>query len=310
MLQKRKVVIVGVGNVGAATAFCMVNQGICDELGLIDYNREKAYGEVLDLVHSIAFMDRNMHVKLADYSDCADCDVLVITASAPMTKENDRMVALQSSAKIVESIVTEAKQNGFNGYIVIASNPVDIMAYWAWKCSGMDPSRIIGTGTLLDSARLQTHLSTACGVDPKSVDAYVLGEHGDTEMIPWSTVRIGGKSLEKIMEDNPDKLRQDMLEDIHQQVIKDGWEIFNRKGNTCYGIGASTTKIVRAILWNESIVLPVSTYIKDKDVFASLPAILDHTGVNDIVSIDMTEEEAEQFNHSGDILRNYIEKLM
>ena len=143
MIKKRKVVIVGAGNVGASTAFCMINQGICDEIVLIDMNTERAKGETLDMIHSIAFMNRNMEIKLGDYTDCKDADVLVITASAPMGKENDRLVALKSSSKIVTSIVSSAIENGFNGFIVVVSNPVDIMTYVAYKVSGLPANQII-----------------------------------------------------------------------------------------------------------------------------------------------------------------------
>ena len=222
MIKKRKVVIVGAGNVGASTAFCMINQGICDEIVLIDMNTERAKGETLDMIHSIAFMNRNMEIKLGDYTDCKDADVLVITASAPMGKENDRLVALKSSSKIVTSIVSSAIENGFNGFIVVVSNPVDIMTYVAYKVSGLPANQIIGSGTLLDSARLQCHIADCIDVDPKSIHAYVLGEHGDSEMIPWSTVRVGGKDIYQIIKDNPTRMNEGMFESIHEAVKKDG----------------------------------------------------------------------------------------
>ena len=295
MIKKRKVVIVGAGNVGASTAFCMINQGICDEIVLIDMNTERAKGETLDMIHSIAFMNRNMQIKLGDYTDCKDADVLVITASAPMGKENDRLVALKSSSKIVTSIVSSAMENGFNGFIVVVSNPVDIMTYVAYKVSGLPANQIIGSGTLLDSARLQCHIADCIDVDTKSIHAYVLGEHGDSEMIPWSTVRVGGKGIYQIIKD------------------KDGWEIFNRKGNTCYGIAASTTRIVRALMFNESVVLPVSTYLDGQygqdGVFTSVPAILDATGVKEVVEIEMTKEEKEQFDSSCSHLQSFYKEV-
>ena len=300
MIKKRKVVIVGAGNVGASTAFCMINQGICDEIVLIDMNTERAKGETLDMIHSIAFMNRNMQIKLGDYTDCKDADVLVITASAPMGKENDRLVALKSSSKIVTSIVSSAMENGFNGFIVVVSNPVDIMTYVAYKVSGLPANQIIGSGTLLDSARLQCHIADCIDVDTKSIHAYVLGEHGDSEMIPWSTVRVGGKGIYQIIKDN-------------EAVKKDGWEIFNRKGNTCYGIAASTTRIVRALMFNESVVLPVSTYLDGQygqdGVFTSVPAILDATGVKEVVEIEMTKEEKEQFDSSCSHLQSFYKEV-
>ena len=313
MIKKRKVVIVGAGNVGASTAFCMINQGICDEIVLIDMNTERAKGETLDMIHSIAFMNRNMQIKLGDYTDCKDADVLVITASAPMGKENDRLVALKSSSKIVTSIVSSAMENGFNGFIVVVSNPVDIMTYVAYKVSGLPANQIIGSGTLLDSARLQYHIADCIDVDTKSIHAYVLGEHGDSEMIPWSTVRVGGKGIYQIIKDNPTRMNEGMFDSIHEAVKKDGWEIFNRKGNTCYGIAASTTRIVRALMFNESVVLPVSTYLDGQygqdGVFTSVPAILDATGVKEVVEIEMTKEEKEQFDSSCSHLQSFYKEV-
>ena len=287
MIKKRKVVIVGAGNVGASTAFCMINQGICDEIVLIDMNTERAKGETLDMIHSIAFMNRNMQIKLGDYTDCKDADVLVITASA--------------------------MENGFNGFIVVVSNPVDIMTYVAYKVSGLPANQIIGSGTLLDSARLQCHIADCIDVDTKSIHAYVLGEHGDSEMIPWSTVRVGGKDIYQIIKDNPTRMNEGMFDSIHEAVKKDGWEIFNRKGNTCYGIAASTTRIVRALMFNESVVLPVSTYLDGQygqdGVFTSVPAILDATGVKEVVESEMTKEEKEQFDSSCSHLQSFYKEV-
>ena len=313
MIKKRKVVIVGAGNVGASTAFCMINQGICDEIVLIDMNTERAKGETLDMIHSIAFMNRNMQIKLGDYTDCKDADVLVITASAPMGKENDRLVALKSSSKIVTSIVSSAMENGFNGFIVVVSNPVDIMTYVAYKVSGLPANQIICSGTLLDSARLQCHIADCIDVDTKSIHAYVLGEHGDSEMIPWSTVRVGGKDIYQIIKDNPTRMNESMFDSIHEAVKKDGWEIFNRKGNTCYGIAASTTRIVRALMFNESVVLPVSTYLDGQygqnGVYTSVPAIIDATGVKEVVEIEMAEDEKAQFDSSCSHLQSFYKEV-
>lgn len=313
MIKKRRVVIVGVGNVGASTAFCMINQGICDEIILIDRNTDRAQGEAFDLIHSIAFMNRNMHVRLGDYADCKDADVLVITASAPMGKENDRLVALKSSAKIVTSVVESAMEHGFHGFIVVVSNPVDIMTYVAYKVSGLPSNQVIGSGTLLDTARLKSHIAKCIDVDPKSIHAFVMGEHGDSEMIPWSTVRIGGKDIYRIMEDNPERINTSMFSTIHKAVIQDGWEIFNRKGNTCYGIAASTTQIVRSLMFNESIILPVSTYLNGEygqdGVYTSVPCILDATGVKEVVEMKMTKEEKAEFNDSCAHLKSFYEEV-
>ena len=187
------------------------------------------------------------------------------------------------------------------------------MTYVAYKVSGLPANQIIGSGTLLDSARLQCHIADCIDVDPKSIHAYVLGEHGDSEMIPWSTVRVGGKDIYQIIKDNPTRMNEGMFESIHEAVKKDGWEIFNRKGNTCYGIAASTTRIVRALMFNESVVLPISTYLDGQygqdGVFTSVPAVLDATGVKEVVEIEMTKEEKEQFDASCSHLQSFYKEV-
>ena len=191
-----KVVIVGVGNVGATTAYSILNQGICEEVVLIDVNKDKAIAEALDMQHSIYFMNRNMSIKAGDYSDCRDADVVVITASAPMPKDShNRLEMLSPSMKIIKDIVDNVMANGFDGVFVVISNPVDIMSYYVWKLSRLPKNRIIGTGTTLDTARLCGELSKMYNLDAKSVEAFVMAEHGDSEMVSWASATIGGKSL-------------------------------------------------------------------------------------------------------------------
>ena len=313
-IKKSKVVIIGAGNVGVSTAFCLVNQGICDEIALIDLNEEKVVGEVLDLTHCMEYMHRNVSVHAGTYDDCKDANIIVITASAPMPKDkNDRLIMLDSSKKIMKSIVGSIMKTGFDGHLIVVSNPVDIMSYYAYKLSGLPANQVIGSGTTLDTARLKCNIAKRIDVDPRSVNALVIGEHGDSEMIPWSTVRVGGKDIYQIIKDNPTRMNEGMFDSIHEAVKKDGWEIFNRKGNTCYGIAASTTRIVRALMFNESVVLPVSTYLDGQygqdGVFTSVPAILDATGVKEVVEIEMTKEEKEQFDSSCSHLQSFYKEV-
>ena len=309
-----KVVIVGLGNVGATTAYSIINQGLCEEIVLIDINKEKAYGEALDMQQSVYFMNRNIKVKAGDYSDCKDADVVIITASAPMPKDShDRLQMLAPSIKIIKSIVNSTMASGFNGIFIVVSNPVDIMSYITWKESGLPKNQVIGSGTTLDSARLSCRLADMYHLDAKSVSAYVCGEHGDSEMVTWSSATIGGKSVEDVLKDNAERTKDATKETLRHAVIEDGWQIFNRKGNTCYGIAASTTRIVRALMFNESVVLPVSTYLDGQygqdGVFTSVPAILDATGVKEVVEIEMTKEEKEQFDSSCSHLQSFYKEV-
>lgn len=313
-IKNSKVVIVGAGNVGVSTAFALVNQGICDEIALIDLNEEKVKGEVLDLSHCIEYMNRNVKIKAGTYADCQDANIVVITASAPMPKDkNDRLLMLDSSKKIMKSIVGSIMEQGFDGHMIVVSNPVDIMSYYAYKLSGLPASQVMGSGTTLDTARLRYNIARRIDVDPRSVNAFVIGEHGDTEMVPWSTVTIGGKDIYSVVRDNEDRMGKDPFDEILQETIKGGWEIFNRKGNTCYGIAASTAGIVKTILFNENKILPVSTLLTgqygEDEVYISVPTIIDHTGAKEIVELFLTPNEMEEFKDSCQQMKSFYKEL-
>ena len=221
-----KVVIVGVGNVGATTAYSILNQGICEEVVLIDVNKEKAVAEAMDMQHSIYFMNRNMSIKAGNYSDCRDADVVVITASAPMPKDStNRLEMLAPSMKIIKDIVENIMANGFDGVFVVISNPVDIMAYYVWKLSHLPKNRIIGSGTTLDTARLCCELSKMYNLDAKSVEAFVMAEHGDSEMVSWTSATIGGKNLSDVFADNADRTKDITKDELLKRTKQAGWDI-------------------------------------------------------------------------------------
>lgn len=312
--QKSKVVVIGVGNVGATTAYSIINQGLCEEIVLIDVNKEKAVGEALDMQQAIHFMNRNMVVRAGDYADCKDADIVIITASAPMPKDsNDRLEMLQPSIHIMKNIVSSVMESGFSGIFIVVSNPVDIMTYLVWKFSGLPASQVIGSGTALDTARLCCSLASMYDLDSKSVHAYILGEHGDSEMVAWSSSTIGGKSLTDVMSDNADRTKNETKETLLEQTKAAGWEIFSRKGNTCYGIAASTTAIVKSILFNENRILPVSVLVEGlygiDQVYLSVPTILNSSGAKETVEIRLLPEEKEELIQSAKILSSFYEEL-
>lgn len=314
LIQKSKVVIVGAGNVGVSTAFCLINQGLCDEIALIDLNEEKAFGEVLDLAQSMEYMNRNTNVKLGNYADCQDASIVIITASVPMNKnENDRLKMLEPSKKVMKDIINEIMKNKFDGHLIVVSNPVDLMTYYAYKISGLPAKQVIGSGTTLDTARLKYFIAKKINVDPRSVHALVIGEHGDSEMIPWSTVRIGGKDIYNVVKDNIDRIGENPYDEMKKDTIQAGWEIFNRKGNTCYGIASSTVGIVKTILHNENKILPVSTFLQgeygQEDLYISVPAIIDKNGVREIVELNMTDQELIEFYKSCEHLKSFYDFL-
>lgn len=313
-IKDSKVVVVGVGNVGATVGFSIVNQGLCDRLVLIDVNRAKAEGEALDMQDSVSFMNRNVKVSAGTYDDCADADVAVITASAPMDPNaNNRLDMLSTSKKIMKSIVDDIMKSGFDGILLIVSNPVDIMTYYAWKLSGLPRERVIGSGTTLDTARLRRRIGGMYDLSSKSVDAYVMGEHGDSEMVSWNSATVGGKNIKDVMTDNPNRTKDETLDDLRKQTIQAGWDIFSRKHNTCYGIAASVTAILKSILFNENQIYPVCVCLNGQyglnDVFLSVPTILDRTGAKEIVEIKLADDEKENLGLSAEVVKNFYPDL-
>lgn len=309
-----KVAIVGTGNVGSTTAYSLINQGLCQQILLIDVNKEKAYGEALDMQHSVAFMSRNISVRAGDYSECTDADIVVITASAPMPKDSkSRLEMLAPSVKVIKSIVQPIMESGFNGIFLVVSNPVDIMTYLVWKLSGLPRNQVIGSGTALDSARLRSELGRMYDLDAKSVEAFIIGEHGDSEVISWSTATIGGKRARDVMKDNMERTLDNSEENLLQKTKAAGWEIFGRKGNTCYGIAAANAAIIKSILFNENRILPVSVCMDGQyglhDLYFSLPTILNAQGAKEIVEIRLEPAEQEALMHSAEVIRAFYEDL-
>lgn len=311
--KTRKVAIVGTGLVGSSTAFSLITQGICDEVLMIDLNEDKALGEVMDLKHCKEYLNRNTKIRVGSYEECGDVDIVVITAGAPPKPGQTRLDTLDLSAKIAESIVTPIMKTGFKGHFIIISNPVDIIAHYVYKISGLPKSNIIGSGTSVDSARLKNFIGDLFNVDPRSVQAYSMGEHGDSQMVPWSHVYIGGKPFSKVISDNKDRVGEVNLDKLVSDTAKAGWEVYNRKGTTYYAIASATVAIIKAIINDENKIIPVSTLLEGEygeyDVFTGVPAILNSEGVKEVVEINMTEEELNKFKESNKIIRQYIEKL-
>ena len=264
--------------------------------------------------HSIYFMNRNIKVYAADYDTCSDADIVIITASVPMDpKANNRLDMLAGSKKVMKSIVTSVMDSGFNGILLVISNPVDVMTYYAWKLSGLPKNQVIGSGTTLDTARLAVEISNLFDLDSKSVSAFVMGEHGDSEIVSWNSATIGGKSLKDVMNDNKDRAQDETFEALRQKTVKAGWEIFHRKGSTTYGIASSAAAIVKSILFNENRILPVSILLEGEygidHVFLSVPTIINETGAKEIVEINLDAEEANALQASAKVVASYYDAL-
>lgn len=313
-ISTRKVAIVGCGLVGSTTAFSLVTQGICDEVMMIDINEERAYGEMLDLRDSIEYLNKNVRVVKGSYDQCGDMDIVVITAGAPPKQGQSRLDTLEMSARITKSIVEPIMKSGFDGIFIAISNPVDIIAYYIYKLSGLPKNQVIGTGTAIDSARLQNFIADLAGVDPRSVSAYSMGEHGDSQMVPWSMVTIAGKPFYDVIQDNKEKIGEVDLDELVYKTTQQGWEILNRKGTTYYGIATACAGVIKAILNDENRIIPVSTLLEgeygEHDVYAGVPTVLNRTGAFDVLEIHMTPGELARFKESTKLLKEYNQKIL
>ncbi len=299
--DKRKVAIVGTGMVGMSYAYAMLNQGACDELVLIDLNREKAEGEAMDLNHGLPFAQTRMRIIAGDYDECRDADIVVICAGVAQKEGETRLDLLQRNAKVLESVTKSIMNSGFMGIIVVATNPVDIMTRVVQECSGFNPKRVIGTGTILDTARLRYMVGEYFSVDARNIHGYVIGEHGDSEFVPWSQTLLSTKRVLDICNEEPNYCI-DELEKISEQVRTSAYTIIKAKNATYYGIGMSMVRLTKAILGNENSVLTVSAKLTGEygqnGVYVGVPCILGRDGIVDVLEIEFTEEETAKFENS------------
>jgi L-lactate dehydrogenase len=297
-----KLMIVGTGNVGASIGYCMVSSKTpVNELVLVDINAEDAEGEAMDLRNTLAVSPTYLNIHAGTYEeDAGDSDIIIITAGIPQAKGGEtRMQLLQKNASIMKGIVDPIMQAGFNGIFVVVSNPMDVMTYLVWKYSGLPEEQVIGSGTVLDSARLRYKISEKLGASPKSIHAYQVGEHGDTEFTLWSTADFGGTRLTKMFD-------QTELNVFSEATKNEAYEIINRKGATYYGIGACVNDIVNNIILDEKRVMPVSTYDAFTDSYYGFPAIIGRDGVLKRLDIKMTEEEGVSLQKSINAIKAAI----
>lgn len=298
-----KVVLVGCGNVGMAYAYALVNQKVyVDELVLIDINKDRAEGEAMDLNHCMAYSPSKINVKVGDYEDCKDAKIVVIAAGANQKPDETRMDLIDKNANIFKGIIDSVVNSGFNGIFVVATNPLDVMTYITLKYSKFPTNKVIGSGTTLDTSRLRYLLSDKLGVCPKNIEAYVIGEHGDSEFIPWSNVNIAYKKISDI-------LSVDELNNIEDEVRNAAYEIINRKGATAYGIGMCLVRITNAILEDKKIILPVSSWDNDNKICISTPAIVGKNGVDDKIFIPLSNEEKNKLINSINVIKKAINHI-
>ncbi|MEA5604196.1 L-lactate dehydrogenase [Nostoc sp. UHCC 0252] len=306
-----KGVIIGAGQVGMACAYSMLIQNTFDEMVIVDVNQHKLEGEVMDLVHGLPFVEP-MLVRKGTLADGEDADIVIITAGAKQKPEETRLDLVQRNVEVFKDLIPQVIKFCPRAILLIVTNPVDIMTYVSLKLSGLPSSSVIGSGTVLDTARFRYLLAEKLQLDPRSLHAYIVGEHGDSEVPVWSKVNISGMRLfDEGLEDSKD-INQ-ALQEISQQVKNAAYEIIKRKGATSYAIGLGVTQIVQAILRNQNRVLTVSSLISGfhgiKDVCLSLPAVVNRQGVTRVLNLSLSQTELQQLQHSSQVLRQTIEQL-
>ncbi|WP_086349987.1 L-lactate dehydrogenase [Candidatus Enterococcus clewellii] len=307
-----KIIVIGNGDVGSSYSFALMAQGLGSDVGIIDLDANKVAGDVQDLTHGLAYVGPK-NIYSADYSDCFKADLVVITAGAAQKDNETRLDLVKRNAKIMKSIVESVMANGFNGIFLIASNPVDVLTHYVMKLTGFPPNKVIGSGTSLDSARLRSAVGEKFQIDPRDVNIYILGEHGDTQFPVWSHGNIGGLKITEWLAQHPEFSQEELVE-LSEKVKNAAYEIINYKGSTHYGIAIALARITQAILQDENAVLPVSVHLDgqygSRDVCIGSNAVLNREGVREIIETPLDEEENKQMQHSIQTLKNMQQLVM
>lgn len=309
-IKTRKIAIIGAGHVGSHAGYSLASQGLVENIVYIDIDKKKAFAQALDIFDSVVYLPHRITVKAGDYGDIDDADIMVICAGPLPNMSQTRMDTLGDTVAVMKNIISNIKKTKFTGIIINISNPADVITHYIQNQLNYDYKKIISTSTTLDSARLRRAISEEINIDQKSIYAYSLGEHGESQMVAWSTVTIAGKPLFELIKEKPEKYGKLDLNKIAEKGKKGGWEVLGGKGSTEFGIGASLSEVVKAIICNEHRVLPVSVYLNgeygQKDIYASVPAVLGKDGVEEIIELNMTEEEKKLFDNSCKIMgENY-----
>ena len=306
-VDNRKVAVVGCGFVGSSSAFALMQSGLFSEIALVDVNREKAEGEALDISHGVPFVGQ-VKVYAADYDDIMDAAIVVVTAGAAQKPGETRLDLVNKNIRIFQSILPEFKKRNYKGILLVVSNPVDILTLAALKLSGLPEQRVIGSGTVLDTARLKTALGEHLDVDSRSVHSFIIGEHGDSEMVAWSSTNVSGIPLNDFCEMRGHFAHDAAMDRIADEVRNSAYEIIAKKHATYYGIAMSVVRICKAIVMNERSILPVSTMMHGEygieGICLSMPVIVGEEGVSVHVPLVLNEEERESLLASAKALKD------
>lgn len=304
-LNKRKIGIIGAGHVGSHGGYSLISQGLVEELVYIDVDKEKAVAQALDLQDSSTYLGRRVKVYAGNYSDIKDADILIV-AAGPLPDmaagQTDRQQTLGATVAILKDIIPQIKASGFNGIIVNISNPADVVTHYLQEKLNWNPKRILSTSTTLDSSRVRRAIAEETGYDQHSIYAYALGEHGESQFVPWSNVTVGGKPILELIKEQPERFGKLNLDEIASRAKKAGWIILGGKGSTEFGIGASIANVVQAIFGGEDRILPVSTLLQGQygqsGVYASVPCRVNNEGIAEVIELKLTAEEQAKFAQS------------
>lgn len=308
-----KISIIGAGAVGATAAYALVMEGLASELVIVDVDKLKAEGEVLDLSHGAGFI-KPVNIISGDYKDTKDSDIVIITAGAAQKPGETRLDLVNKNIKIFKSIIPEVVKYSPNSILLVVSNPVDILSYVTYELSGFPKERVIGSGTVLDTSRLKYEIGKKLDVNPRDVQTYILGEHGDTEFPAWSLTSIQGIGINEYAKEVDAKYDETIRTEIHENVKNAAYEVINRKGATFYAIGLAIKRIVEAILSDEKCILPVSALVEDyygiNDIYLGMPAVVGRNGVEKVLNVPLSEDEVQQLKSSANTLEGILEKVV
>lgn len=312
MVNMQKVAVIGCGFVGATSAFSLIQTGLFSEMVLIDANAKKAEGEAMDLSHGSAYLTP-MNIYAGTYDDIVDAGIIVITAGANQKPDETRLDLVKKNVQIFKSIIPEIKKRNCEGILLIVSNPVDILTEVALKLSGFSSNRVIGSGTVLDTARLKYVLGKHLQVDPRDIHAYIIGEHGDSELVVWSGAQVAGIHINHFCELRGHFNHEEAMERLAQEVRDSAYEIIERKGATYYGVAVAVKRIATAIVKDEHAVLPVSSLMQGEfglnDLCLSIPTVIGQNGVEKVVDIYLNNDENDKLQSSARALKEVLDDL-
>ncbi len=313
-IKTRKVGIIGAGNVGPHVALNLAIQGLADEIVFYDIKEKKAAAEAMDIMDAVSYMPHHVTCYGGTVDDMRDADIIVNASGKTRRPEQTRLDMMDEAVETTKQFAPLIAKSGFDGIIISISNPCDIIAEYLQHLLDWPKDRIIGSGTALDSARLQMQLATQLGVNRRSVTAYLLGEHGDSSMIPWSHVLVAGKQVDELLSENPGKYKMDSHTDVLEKVHRGGYFENDGKGCTEFGVASATAELIRAIFHDEHKILPCSVYLENlygvRDTFASVPVKVGANGIEDIIEIHLTKEEQQEFESSIQILKEHYARAL